>query len=496
MSHDQSMINALAKGRVAIVGDVVLDHYVIGSVARISPEAPVPVLHVARDVEAPGGAANVAANVVALGGAVDLIGVAGEDPGAARLVGILEQMGRINLGLVPCGTHPTITKTRYVSGQQQIVRVDRESVAEYAPEVSAQVIAEIKARIASCDCLVLSDYGKGVLSDAVIAAAIAAAREADKPVIVDPKRPTFEPYRGASFITPNRKELTAATRLPCGNDEEAVVAAAAAMAQADAAILLTRSEQGMSLYRQGQCAIHLKAEAREVFDVSGAGDTVVASLALGLAVKLPVAAAMRIANTAAGVVVGKLGTATCSVGELRQAWARQVGRPSERPSAEAPGDEEGLTPLDAAKEIRAGWEQEGFKVGFANGCFDLLHPGHVSLLRQAAAACDRLIVAINSDASVSALKGPTRPVQDQDARAQVLKALKGVDLVVAFDDPTPLALVEALYPDVIVKGADYKEEDVVGGAFVKARGGRVLLADLIAGQSTSALVKRANSGGG
>lgn len=494
MSQDQSMINALAKGRVAIVGDVVLDHYVIGSVARISPEAPVPVLQVARDVEVPGGAANVAANVVALGGAVDLIGVVGDDPGAQRLIDILASIGRTDLGLVTCRTHPTITKTRFVSGQQQIVRVDRESVAEYDPEVTAQLITQIEARIGACDCLVLSDYGKGVLSDAVIAAAIALARDAGKPVIVDPKRPTFEPYRGASFITPNRKELTEATRLPCGTDEEAAIAAAAAMAQAEAAILLTRSEQGMSLYRPGQRPIHLKAEAREVFDVSGAGDTVVASLALGLGVKLPVAAAMRIANTAAGVVVGKLGTATCSVEELKQAWARQVSRPSER--AEAAGEEEGLTPLEAAQAIRAGWEQEGFKVGFANGCFDLLHPGHVSLLRQAAAACDRLIVAINSDASVSALKGPTRPVQDQASRAQVLKALKGVDLVVVFDDPTPLALVEALYPDVIVKGADYKEEDVVGGAFVKARGGRVLLVDLIKGQSTSALVKRANSGGG
>jgi len=495
MLHAASMIHALAQSRVAIVGDVVLDHYVIGSVARISPEAPVPVLQVARDLEAPGGAANVAANVVALGGRVDLIGVVGNDASAARLIALLETIGRIELGLVPCKTHPTITKTRYVSGQQQIVRVDRESVAAYDEAVTEDLIAGVGERIKACDCLVLSDYGKGVLSDAVIAAAIAAAREAGKPVIVDPKRPTFEPYRGASFITPNRKELTAATRLACGTDAEAAIAAAAAIEQADAAILLTRSEQGMSLFRSAQPPIHLKAEAREVFDVSGAGDTVVASLALGLGAKLPIETAMRIANIAAGVVVAKLGTATCSVDELKEAWARHVSRPSVRADQGVVDEDDGLTPLDAAKQIRALWEQEGFKVGFANGCFDLLHPGHVSLLRQAAAACDRLIVAINSDASVRALKGDLRPVQDQESRARVLKALKGVDLVMVFDDPTPLALVEALYPDVIVKGADYKEEDVVGGAFVKARGGRVLLADLIAGQSTSALVKRAQNGG-
>ena len=496
MPQDKTMINALAKGRVAVVGDVMLDHYVMGSVARISPEAPVPVLHVAQEHQVLGAAANVAANVVALGGQVELVGVIGDDSPGRQLIRMMQGLGGIELGLVTCKTHPTITKTRYVSGQQQIVRVDRERVTAFEAAILKALIAEIEDRIPDCDCVVLSDYGKGVLSDEVIAAAIAAAKAAGKPVIVDPKRPTFEPYRGATYITPNRKELTAATGLPCDSDEEAAVAAAAAMAQSDAAILLTRSERGMTLYQGQGRPIHLKAEAREVFDVSGAGDTVVASMALGLGASLPVNMAMRIANTAAGVVVGKLGTATCSVEELKQAWARQVSRPSARPTPESADDEDGLTSLEAAKRIRAEWDQEGFKVGFANGCFDLLHPGHVSLLRQAAAACDRLIVAINSDASVSALKGPTRPVQDQASRARVLKALKGVDMVVVFDDPTPLALVEALYPDVIVKGADYKEEDVVGGAFVKARGGRVLLVDLVSGQSTSALVKRANSGAG
>lgn len=492
--RERSMIDALAGRRVAIIGDIMLDQYITGSVARISPEAPVPVLHVGAERAVLGAAANAAANVVALGGAVDLIGVVGDDTAGRQISAMLDAVGRISLGLVKAPTHPTITKTRYVSGQQQIIRVDREVRDPFAMDTVDALIAEVEARVAACACVVLSDYGKGVLTDRVIAAAIDAARALNKPVIVDPKRPTFEPYRGASFITPNRKELTDATGLPCDQDAEAAIAAAVAMAQSQAAILLTRSERGMSLYRQDKEPIHLQADAREVFDVTGAGDTVVASMALGLAAGLPVDSAMRIANAAAGVVVGKLGAATCTPRELLAALERNA-RSSSR--VEWQGDDrahDGVTSRADAVLLRDRWEREGLKVGFANGCFDLIHPGHVSLLRQAAAACDRLIVAINSDASVRLLKGETRPVQTQDARAQVLMGVKGVDMVVVFDEPTPLALVEALRPDVIVKGSDYKEHEVVGGDVVKARGGSVLLVDLVEGQSTTSLVKRMKAG--
>jgi D-beta-D-heptose 7-phosphate kinase/D-beta-D-heptose 1-phosphate adenosyltransferase len=491
---DQALAEVLATGTVAVIGDVVVDHYVTGAVGRISPEAPVPILHVTAERHVLGGAANVAANVAALGGRARLVGVIGSDGPGNQLIDMIKASGRIEPSLIFSKAHPTIIKTRYVSGQQQLVRVDREVMEPFPKATVAALIEEIKDAIEESDCVVLSDYGKGVLSDPVIAATLEAARRAGKLTIVDPKRRSFEPYRGADYITPNRKELTDATGLPCTEDDEAERAAAAAMAQSDASLLLTRSERGMSLYRAGAAPLHFKAQALEVFDVSGAGDTVVASLALSLAAKLPVEQALRVANTAAGVVVAKLGTATCSVEELNVALAKQA-HPVAARAGIGSSAAVGVTPLSAATQIRAEWAKAGLKVGFANGCFDLIHPGHVTLLRQAAEACDRLIVAINSDASVSALKGPTRPVQGEEARAQVLNAVKGVDMVVVFSDPTPLALVQALQPDVIVKGSDYTEDQVVGADIVKARGGRVLLVDLVAGQSTSALVRRANQVG-
>jgi D-beta-D-heptose 7-phosphate kinase/D-beta-D-heptose 1-phosphate adenosyltransferase len=315
-----------------------------------------------------------------------------------------------------------------------------------------------------------------------------AAAESGALVVVDPKRRDLGAYRGASFITPNRKELSEAVGLPCKTDEEAASAAKVAIKQSGAAILLTRSERGMSLYRPNAKPVHLAAEAREVFDVSGAGDTVAALLGLGLAAKLPPEEAMRAANAAAGIVVGKLGTATCSPAELLRALTSKDGRPD--PHAGLP-DVEGAVALAEAVRVREQWAGAGLSVGFANGCFDLLHPGHVRLLRRAAAECDRLIVAINSDASVRNLKGPTRPVQNEAARAQVLASIKGVDLVIVFEEPTPLEVVQALQPDMIVKGADYTEDEVVGGDVVKARGGRVLLVDLAEGHSTTSILARA-----
>lgn len=480
--RETAIVEALARGRVLILGDVMVDHYVVGSIERISPEAPVPVLQVTDERWVLGGAANVAANISALGGKAELAGVVGRDAMGELL---LRRLGELGVdSAVELQDQPTIVKTRYVSGQQQVVRVDRERRTPPTPDVERRVVERLAASVNECDAVVLSDYGKGFLTDRIIRGAIDAAKQAGKPIFVDPKRKSFTDYAGASVITPNRRELMEATGLPCASDEEAAAAAAVAMKASGAAILLTRSERGMSLFRAGAAPIHLAAHALEVFDVSGAGDTVIAGAALATAAGLSLEDAIRIANAAAGVVVGKRGTATCSPRELVDA----LSRGSERHDAP---DHLGLTPIDRAIEQRAQWRREGLQVGFTNGCFDLIHPGHVSLLRQAAAACDRLIVAINTDDSVKRLKGPTRPVQAEEARGAVLAAIRGVDLVVSFAEDTPARIIEQLAPDVLVKGADYREDQVVGAEFVKARGGRVVLADLAPGHSTTSMVERA-----
>jgi D-beta-D-heptose 7-phosphate kinase / D-beta-D-heptose 1-phosphate adenosyltransferase len=489
---ESDWIARLKAARIAVLGDIMLDHHVHGAVRRVSDEAPVPVLHVQSERYTLGGAANVAANAAALGAEARLIGVIGDDPDGARLLRTLQaEHPRIGPHLSVDKDRPTVVKTRYLGGRQQIVRVDRETVLPCPAAIEARLIEDLEEALEGAGALVLSDYGKGVLTDRVLAEAFALARAAKVPVIVDPKRKDLAAYRGADIITPNRRELTEAVRLPTESDEEAAIAADVAIAESGAAILLTRSEKGMSLFRADRAPIHLPAAALEVFDVSGAGDTVVAVVASGLAAGLPIERAMRIANAAAGIVVAKVGTATASPAEL----AAALDGPERRTAlAEAMAHAPSATLTEAERKV-ADWRAQGLSVGFANGCFDLLHPGHISLLLQAAAACDRLVVALNSDASVRRLKGDARPIQPLAARARVIGALKGVDLVVAFEEDTPLALIKALQPDVLVKGADYREDQVVGADIVKARGGRVLLAALVAGESTTAMATRAGIGG-
>lgn len=487
---DTDWITRLKGARIAVLGDVMLDHHVHGRVRRVSEEAPVPVVHVQSERFTLGGAANVAANAAALGASARLIGMIGADAAGQQLMKLIDETHtRIAPRLAVDRDRPTITKTRYLGGQQQIVRVDRELVAPCTSAIEAQLLDDLEDALADCGALVLSDYGKGVLTDSVLARAFELAKKRGVPVIVDPKRQSLADYRGAAIITPNRRELTEAVRLPCETDEEALTAANEAIAQSGAAILLTRSEKGMSLFRDGAAPIHLPAEAREVFDVSGAGDTVVSVIAAGLGAGLPIERTMRIANAAAGIVVAKVGTATTTVEEIAKALSGPERRASlVQTQAFAPS----MTLAEAA-QLRADWAAQGLTVGFTNGCFDLLHPGHVSLLAQAAAGCDRLIVALNSDASVRRLKGPTRPIQPLEARARVIGAIRGIDLVVAFEEDTPLALINALTPDVLIKGADYAEDEVVGGDIVKARGGRILLAALTPGESTTAIARKAGA---
>ncbi|MDN3565740.1 bifunctional D-glycero-beta-D-manno-heptose-7-phosphate kinase/D-glycero-beta-D-manno-heptose 1-phosphate adenylyltransferase HldE [Paeniroseomonas aquatica] len=467
--------------RILVLGDVMLDRFLYGDVDRISPEAPVPVVRLRRTIAMPGGAGNVARNISALGGQAVLIGLLGQDSAASEFRALLAEDLRITDACVLSGARPTICKTRLIAGTQQLARLDEETSHLAEPAEAAALVAAVAAALPGCNALILSDYAKGVLAPKVIEAAITAARTQGIPVFADPKSDDFSRYRGADCLTPNARELARAARLPTGTEEEVVAAARAVMADAGVpALLCTRAEKGMTLI-EANSAESVPAVAREVFDVSGAGDTVIATLALAHAACRPLAEAMRIANAAAGIVVGKLGTATVGADELAHALRAESG--------ESP--EEGML-LDHAGAARlvADWKAHGLRVGFTNGCFDILHAGHVALLRAARRRCDRLVVALNTDASVARLKGPSRPVNPLADRAAVIAALASVDAVVAFDEPTPLELIRSLLPDVLIKGADYTLSQVVGATEVQAAGGVVALIDLLPGRSTTRVIDK------
>lgn len=470
----------LTDAKVLCVGDVMLDRFVYGDVERISPEAPIPVLRISREAVTVGGAGNVARNLSALGTQVQLFGAIGDDAVGAEVVEVLSSDQDVTLSLAKDATRPTTVKTRFIAGVQQLLRTDEEDLRPMHAGLLAELSDALTQATAKGEfgALILSDYGKGVLTDAVIAAAIAAAKFAQMPVVVDPKGTDFARYRGASVVTPNRNELAEATRLPVDTDDEVAAAALSVVAQCGVdAVIATRGPQGMSVVTADEC-VHLPALAREVFDVSGAGDTVVATLAAGLAAGLPLTEAAQLANVAAGIVVAKVGTAIVRPGELSDALGG------------APGLGSKFLGRDELVDRVAQWRARGLSVGFTNGCFDLVHPGHISLIEQASAACDRLVVALNDDASVGRLKGAERPVQPEHARGRVIASLSGVDAVVLFAEDTPRELIEQLRPDVLVKGADYAASEVVGGDFVTAYGGRVVLADLIDGFSTTDTISR------
>jgi D-beta-D-heptose 7-phosphate kinase/D-beta-D-heptose 1-phosphate adenosyltransferase len=361
-----------------------------------------------------------------------------------------------------------------------VVRADEESRAPLHAEEEQALIAALEAHLAGAHAVIFSDYGKGALSRSVVTRGIAAARAHGVKVFVDPKSDDFSIYRGAACVTPNAREMAAAARAPVGTEAEIAAAARRVMAEAGVdAILVTRSEKGMTLVQAGGVT-SVSARAREVFDVSGAGDTVIATLALAQADGRSLEQSMHIANAAAGVVVSKLGTATADIAEVMHELSAQ----------DATAGVPGLMTLAAAQALVARWRAQGFSVGFTNGCFDILHPGHVSLLAFARSQCDRLLVALNSDESVRRLKGAARPVNALGQRAQVIAAIRYVDGVVSFEEDTPLALISALVPDVLVKGADYRVDQVVGAEVVQAAGGRVVLAELVAGQSTTGIIER------
>ncbi len=474
-----------ANCRILVLGDVMLDRYVFGDVRRISPEAPIPVLRAQASRCVLGGAANVGRNAAALGARAVLVGLIGEDAAAAEIGTIIEQTAGLTDALVRAPGRPTTVKTRFVSGGHQLLRLDEEVTGAVDPAQEAAIMAAFGAALPDCRIVVISDYAKGLLSDDVLAHAIAAARAAGRVVIVDPKRERFEAYAHAGVLTPNALEVTRATGIACTDDDSAAAAGLAAMAQAQVeAVLLKRSEKGLTLVRRGHAPLHLHTHARAVADVSGAGDTLVTTFAIALACAAPMHEAAALANVAAGVVVAKPGTATLDQSELSDALHRH----------ELLAIDHKVADLDTALRRIAAWREAGLRVGFTNGCFDLIHPGHVRLLARARAACDRLVVALNSDASVSRLKGPDRPVQSETARATVMASMASCDLVVLFEEDTPARLIAAIRPDLLFKGADYRPDQVVGADIVASYGGRVELIPLEEGFSTTQTIRRINAG--
>lgn len=457
---------------VLVVGDVMLDRYWHGGTSRISPEAPVPVVKVDQIEDRPGGAANVALNIAALGAPASLVGVTGADEAADSLTNSLSAAG-VAARFQRIATQPTIVKLRVMSRHQQLLRIDFE---EPFTTDAVALSEEVESLLDGVKVLVLSDYGKGALKNHQ--ALIRAARARDIPVLADPKGKDFGIYRGASIITPNLSEFEAIVG-HCSDETELVAKGAQLMAELElGALLVTRGEHGMTLLRPDQNALHLPARAREVFDVTGAGDTVISTLAAALAAGEDLPNAVGLANLAAGIVVGKLGTAAISAPELRRAIQREEG--SERGVL-------GLEQLQLAVEDARAHKE---KIVFTNGCFDILHAGHVTYLEQARAQGDRLIVAINDDASVSRLKGPGRPINSVDRRMAVLAGLGAVDWVISFPEDTPENLLSHVRPDVLVKGGDYSIDQVVGADIVQVYGGEVKVLGLVENSSTTAIVEK------
>ncbi|MGR5079342.1 bifunctional D-glycero-beta-D-manno-heptose-7-phosphate kinase/D-glycero-beta-D-manno-heptose 1-phosphate adenylyltransferase HldE [Photobacterium swingsii] len=464
---------------VLVVGDVMLDRYWYGPTGRISPEAPVPVVKVDQIEERPGGAANVAMNIAALGGHARLVGLTGIDEQAKALTEKLSSL-KVRCDFVSLPDYPTITKLRVMSRGQQLIRLDfEEGFHDVDPDL---IMPRLEQSLSQVKAVILSDYAKGALEH--VQTMIQMARKAGVPVLIDPKGADFERYRGATLLTPNLSEFETVVGKVHG-DADIVEKGFALMEQFDfEALLVTRSEHGMTLLQRGQEPLHMPTQAQEVYDVTGAGDTVISVLASSLAAGKSLSDACKLANAAAGVVVAKLGTSTLSTIELTDAihGSQDSGF--------------GVIAEDQLKQAVLTARARGEKVVMTNGCFDILHAGHVAYLNEAAKLGDRLIVAVNSDSSVQALKGPGRPVNPEDRRMAVLAGLGAVDWVVPFTEETPQRLISEILPTLLVKGGDYKPEEIAGGQEVIAAGGQVLVLNFEDGCSTTEIIEAIRGGRG
>ncbi|HSI43907.1 MAG TPA: bifunctional D-glycero-beta-D-manno-heptose-7-phosphate kinase/D-glycero-beta-D-manno-heptose 1-phosphate adenylyltransferase HldE [Methylotenera sp.] len=466
---------------VLVIGDVMLDRYLMGNVNRISPEAPVPVVLLNKSEERAGGAANVAANLSGLGLNTQIIGCIGNDSTGNILKQLITGAGIDTENIITSNQRPTVSKTRVMSGNQQIVRIDDESASTFTTAENTELLASVTSALEKKPAMViLSDYAKGMLDDASCKAIISQCKALNIPVVADPKGHDYSKYLGATALTPNKKETAEA----CGvgmNDTIALLQAAKQLKENLKLdfLAVTRGEEGISFIDANHTE-HIAATAKKVFDVSGAGDTVIATLAAGLVHGLTPHDALQLANIAAGIVVGKVGTVPVSQSELLKALISEDGQ----------SQADKICDMQQLLELVSHWKANNEKVVFTNGCFDLLHAGHVTYLEAAKKTGDKLILGLNTDRSVSALKGPTRPVVHEGDRARVLAALASVDAVILFDEDTPLRLIDAIRPDIIVKGDDYTEAQVVGGKEVKSWGGSVKLIPLVQGRSTSNIIKK------
>lgn len=464
-----------------VIGDLMLDRYLIGEVERISPEAPVPVVLLKQQNERAGGAANVAANLAGLGIKTEMAGVIGNDAEGSTLKQMLSALHIGTNAIVQSALRPTVTKTRILGGHQQMMRLDQESQSAFNQEETEALLHRIEEALTSHPAIViLSDYAKGVLSEQVCRTVIVQARMLGIPVLVDPKGWDYTKYRGATALTPNKKETAEACGVNASDQVALMQGATKLRDQLGLEFLaVTRGEEGISLL-EGDVTHHIPATAKQVFDVSGAGDTVIATLAAGLMHGLNHQQAFTLANLAAGIVVGKVGTVPVQREEL---LAELISQDSHQQADK-------ICELEALKARVSQWRSAQQRIVFTNGCFDLLHAGHVTYLEAAKKTGDKLILGLNTDRSVSALKGPTRPVIHEADRARVVASLESVDAVILFDEDTPLDLINAIRPDVIVKGSDYTEDQVVGGNEVKSWGGKVALIDIVPGRSTSRIIEK------
>lgn len=486
----KALTQKLTDSKILLVGDIMLDTFVYGSVSRISPEGPIPVLKVDKEREMLGGAGNVLANAHSLGCHAEMISVIGDDTAGQKIAHQVGDLGSSPQGLVTDDDRPTVRKTRYLAQNQQLLRVDQERVVDISIKTQNEIYDYAASMIGSMDAVVLSDYGKGVLTADLVKRLIQLAKKNKKPVIVDPKVKDFSLYKGATVVTPNKKELSEATNgMAVDTDQDIEATAQWLMKQSGIdCVIATRSEDGISVISKKEKPIHIPTQALEVYDVSGAGDTVVAVIAAGLAVGASYHDIAALANIAGGLVVAKVGTASIDKEEMIQALDEQEDHAGEY-----------IAPLMDASKARdqiQKWQAKGLKVGFTNGCFDIVHYGHVHYLNNARERCDKLVVGLNHDQSVRILKGETRPINDEVARATVIGGLGIVDMVVLFGaieegaDNTPSEILGVLQPDVLMKGGDYTVDQLPEAKVVLGYGGQVDIMPLYEGYSTTNIIEK------
>ena len=469
----------LSKCRMLVIGDVMLDRFFHGRVNRISPEAPIPIIQIDNEIKMLGGAGNVARNAVAFGVETKLIGLIGDDDSGKELIDLANNINGLDPTFITINNRKTTEKIRYSSGAHQLLRADIEDTSDLPNEIIEKLDNAIKAALTGISVVIISDYNKGTVNDHMLSQLISFASSKHIPVIIDPKGSNYIRYKGATILTPNAEELKSASGLPTKTDKEVEKAGKLVLKNINAnTIVVTRGKDGISVI-DSNSVTHLSVPPREVFDVSGAGDTVIAMLGAMLSTGSNIQEAAEMANVAAGVVVGKAGTAIALPEEIIDSY-----------SAVKSISKNKISSIAEAEQTIINWKVSGDSIAFTNGCFDLIHPGHVSLLRKARSLADRLVLGLNSDDSVRKLKGNSRPIQNEESRAAVLSGFEDVDLVVLFIEDTPIKLIEKFKPDFLVKGADYTIDNVVGADLIHSYGGKVVLADLVDGQSSKNIVER------